>query len=124
LVSKLIDLQKPLVLDRIEFENKKWDILPEMHKSLDLVLKYLLDNPTYKLHIAGHTDSQGSAVDNLTLSKNRAESIRSYIIEKGKIDPDRITAEGFGNTKPLRPEEKNADDRRINRRVEFDILKP
>lgn len=123
LVSKMIDYQKPLILDRIEFEHDSWQILPEMHKSLDLVLKFMLDNPTYRLKISGHTNSDGNAQNNMTLSTKRAQSIKDYIINKGGIDATRIEAIGFGSTKPLRSE-VTQEDKKINRRVEFDVIKP
>jgi hypothetical protein len=123
LVSKMIDYQKPLILDRIEFEHDSWQITPEMFKSLDLVLKFLLDNPTYRLKVSGHTNSDGNAQDNMILSQKRAESIREYFITKGGMDKNRIEAVGYGSTKPLRSE-VTQEDKRINRRVEFDVIKP
>lgn len=122
-VTKIIDIKKPLVLDRIEFENGKADILPGMKKSLDLVMKFLIDNPTFKLTISGHTDSDGNHADNMALSQRRADAIKSYLIDKGKIEPKRIEAVGFGDTKPLRVE-ITPEDKRINRRVEFEVKKP
>jgi hypothetical protein len=123
LVTKMIDIQKPLVLDRIEFKHSQWEILPEMYASLDLVMKFLLDNPSYSLKISGHTNSDGDHNFNMTLSQNRANAIKEYLTKKGKIDPNRISAIGYGDTKPLRVEVTN-DDKRINRRVEFEVIKP
>ena len=123
LVSKMIDYQKSLILDRIEFEHDTWQILPEMTKSLDLILKFMLDNPTYRLKISGHTNSEGNAQNNMLLSQKRAESIREYILNKGGFDNNRIEAAGFGSTKPLRSE-VTQEDKKINRRVEFDVIKP
>ncbi len=123
LVTKMIDNHKPLVLDRIEFEHDSWSILPEMYKSLDMVMKFMLDNPLYKLKISGHTNSDGSADTNKKLSQKRAEAIKEYIQSKGKIDEDRIEAIGYGALRPLRMEVTN-EDKKINRRVEFDVIKP
>ena len=123
LMTKMIDIQKPLILDRIEFENGKWDILPEMKKSLDLVMKFLLDNPSYKLKISGHTNSDGNHAANMTLSQNRANSIKEYLVNVGKIDGRRIEAKGYGDTKPLRVE-ITQEDKKINRRVEFEVMRP
>ncbi|MFN0048750.1 MAG: OmpA family protein [Cytophagales bacterium] len=122
-MTKIIDIQKPLVLDRIEFENGKAEILDGMKNSLDLVMKFLIDNPSYKLTISGHTDSDGNHADNMLLSAKRAEAIRSYFIEKGKIEPKKIQANGYGDTKPLRIE-ITPEDKRINRRVEFEVKRP
>ncbi len=106
----------------LEFEAGSWQILPEMHNDLNKVVKFLADHPTFKLKISGHTDTQGKAADNLKLSQRRADSIRKYLIDKGKIDGSRIEAIGYGSSQPL-IEEKTEDDRRINRRVEFEISK-
>lgn len=122
-MTKIIDIKKPLVLDRIEFENGKAEILDGMKNSLDLILKFLLDNPSFKLTISGHTDSDGNHADNMLLSQKRAEAIRDYFILKGKIDLKRIQAMGYGDTKPLRVE-ITPEDKRINRRVEFEVKRP
>jgi len=122
-VSKIIDLKRPLVLDRIEFENGKAEILEGMKKSLDLVMKFLIDNPTFKLTISGHTDSDGNHTDNMVLSQKRGDAIKQYLINRGKLDGKRIDAMGYGDTKPLRVE-VTPEDKRINRRVEFEVKKP
>lgn len=122
-VSKIIDIKKPLVLERIEFENGKAEILNSMKKSLDLVMKFLIDNPTFRLQISGHTDSDGIHAENMLLSQKRADAIKQYLVEKGKIDQKRIDAIGYGDTKPLRVE-VNSEDKKINRRVEFEVKKP
>ncbi len=93
-----------------------------METDLMKVVDFMLDHPYLKVSISGHTDSDGDANANLRLSKERAMAIRNYVIEKGKINPDRILAEGYGNQKPI-VEEKTPEDKRINRRVEFEIIK-
>ncbi|MCU0353612.1 MAG: OmpA family protein [Cytophagales bacterium] len=106
----------------LEFEEGSAKILPEMHNDLDKLVKFLADHPTFSLRIAGHTDSQGKPAENLKLSQRRAEAIKKYIVDKGKVDPVRVEAVGYGSTQPL-IEEKTDADRRINRRVEFEINK-
>ncbi|MBX9850711.1 MAG: OmpA family protein [Cytophagaceae bacterium] len=108
----------------LEFQPGKWDILPEMDADLDKVVSFLVDHPTFKCKISGHTDSKGDQLSNLELSQKRADAIKKYIVEKGYIDESRIEAVGFGSEKPIVAEEKTEDDRRINRRVEFELLKP
>jgi hypothetical protein len=107
----------------LEFENGRADILPEMQTDLDKVVNFLVDHPTFKLKISGHTDSDGNADSNLKLSQRRADAIKQYIVEKGSIDPSRIEAIGFGNQKPI-IEENTPEAKKINRRVEFEIQKP
>ena len=109
--------------EHLEFENGKADILPDMEIDLDKVVNFLLDHPYFKLKISGHTDTQGDADANLRLSQKRADAIKKYIDEKGHIEEGRIVAIGFGSQKPI-VVEKTAEDRSLNRRVEFQIIKP
>jgi outer membrane protein OmpA-like peptidoglycan-associated protein len=80
----------------------------------------MIDHPTFKLNISGHTDSQGNEESNLRLSQARADAIRAYLIYEYKIDQNRVTAHGYGSSKPI-VEEQSDDHRALNRRVEFDI---
>ena len=59
----------------------------------------------------------------MNLSQRRADSIKRYLAEKGGFSPDRIDAIGYGSTEPLK-EEITVEDRAINRRVEFKVIKP
>jgi len=82
---------------------------------------YLKDNMSIKIAIHGHTDDKGDDGTNLLLSSNRAEAVKNYLIEKG-IDGNRLSSKGFGEQKPkeLNDSEEN---RKINRRTEFQLLK-
>lgn len=115
-------IESKIAFQSLEFENGKADILPAMHSDLDKLANFLIDHPQLKLNISGHTDKQGSELSNLKLSQARADAIRAYLIYTFKIDPDRIEAEGFGSSKPL-IEELTDEDRKLNRRVEFNITK-
>ena len=106
----------------MEFDNGKSDIKPEMFSDLDKIINFLMDNPTIQLHIEGHTDSDGNPELNRKLSQDRADAIRAYLIDFGKVDADRIQATGYGSSKPI-VEEKTAEDKKLNRRVEFKIEK-
>lgn len=94
-------------------------IKDESYPVLDAVAKVMKDNPSYKLSVDGHTDNQGNADSNMLLSQKRAEAARSYMIEKG-IAGDRLTAKGYGITKPAADNETE-EGRAKNRRVEFNI---
>jgi hypothetical protein len=104
----------------VKFEGGKWDVTPEMKRDLDKLVTFLVDHPRLGLKISGHTDGTGDPNANLALSQKRAQAIRDYIVERGKLRPDRIEAEGYGSSRPI-VQENNEDDRRINRRVEFEI---
>jgi hypothetical protein len=106
----------------LEFDNNSSKIKPEMEADLNKVVDFLLDHPYLKIQISGHTDSDGDPAANLKLSKDRAQAIKDYVVSKGQFDPDRVIAEGYGNTKPI-VEEKTNEDKKINRRVEFEIIK-
>ncbi|WP_162428615.1 OmpA family protein [Pontibacter pudoricolor] len=123
IMTTLIDYSVPMVFRNIEFDQAQSDIKEEMKPILDEVALFLIDHPTFKLEISGHTDAAGNPEFNLALSQDRADAIRKYIEEQGNIGHGRIESFGFGSTKPLR-EEKTEDDRRINRRVEFKVIKP
>ncbi|MCS6968138.1 MAG: OmpA family protein [Cytophagales bacterium] len=110
--------------ESIEFAEGSAEILPEMENDLHLVMNFLIDYPEFMLSISGHTDSSGNPENNLKLSQRRAEAIKNYLVTYGKIDPNRIIAVGYGNTKPIISPELTAEHRKINRRVEFKIYKP
>lgn len=107
----------------IEFENAKADILPGMKDDLQKVIDFLIDNPSFSLNISGHTDSSGNPVLNLKLSQQRADAIKRYILTKASMNARRIFAIGYGSEKPIIKEEKTDADKKLNRRVEFEIYR-
>ena len=113
-------IESKIAFSSLEFENGKADILPSMHADLDKLANFLIDHPDFGLNISGHTDSQGSENSNLRLSQARADAIKAYLIYTFKITSDRITATGYGSSRPL-VKEQSDHDRKLNRRVEFDI---
>lgn len=86
---------------------------------LNDVVRVLERNPTIHLRIEGHTDSTGRRAHNLRLSDDRAQSVRTYLIQRG-IDAGRLTSVGFGPDRPVATND-TADGRALNRRVEFHI---
>jgi len=107
----------------IEFENASSKILPVMETDLDKVIDFLIDNPTFNLNISGHTDSSGNALSNLKLSQQRADAIKRYLINRSSINPQRIFAMGYGSEMPIIKDEKTDEDKKLNRRVEFEIYR-
>lgn len=104
-------------LQGIQFESGKDVIKKTSFSILDQVVNVMNENPEYKLIINGHTDSQGNPDANLILSQKRAESVKTYFVNKG-LDASRFTAHGFGPNKPV-ADNKLAAGRAKNRRVEF-----
>ena len=76
--------------------------------------------PSFKIEIAGHTDSRGSDSLNKQISQDRASSVRDVLISLG-IDKNRVTAIGYGEEFPIAQDDENGLSE-INRRVEFNIL--
>ena len=113
-------IESKIAFESLEFENGKADILPTMHQDLDKLANFLIDHPKFKLNISGHTDSQGNEDSNLRLSQARADAIKAYLIYQFKIAASRIEAHGFGSSRPI-VQEKTEQERKLNRRVEFDI---
>ncbi len=123
-INRTTEIIEPkLAFKSLEFENGKADILEAMHQDLDRIANFLIDHPKYSLNISGHTDSQGKEDSNLRLSQARADAIKAYLVYQFKIEPDRINAHGYGSAKKI-VEEKTEEDKRLNRRVEFEILHP
>jgi outer membrane protein OmpA-like peptidoglycan-associated protein len=113
-------IENKIAFESLEFENGKADILASMHPDLDKLADFLIDHPKFKLDISGHTDSQGNEDSNLRLSQARADAIKAYLIYQFKIAAARIEAHGYGSAKPI-VEESSEDERKLNRRVEFQI---
>ena len=102
----------------LEFATGKSDIKPNSFASLDRVAD-LVKRKNLSLKLAGHTDNVGNDNNNMILSKNRAESVKAYLVGKG-VNPSRIEATGYGETQPI-ASNKTAAGRQQNRRVEFTI---
>ncbi len=104
-------------LEGILFDTAQATILPESLPILEKAYTALAANPEVKVLITGHTDNVGNDASNMTLSLNRANSVRSWLIEKG-ISAERIRAEGRGETQP-RASNDTEEGRAQNRRIEF-----
>lgn len=114
-------IEPKLAFKSLEFENGKADILPSMEVDLTKLANFMIDHPTVKLNISGHTDSAGREEANLLLSQARADAIKAYLVHRFKIDAERIFAHGYGSAKPI-VAEKTEEDMKLNRRVEFEIV--
>lgn len=107
------------ITDTILFDTGKATIKAESFPILDDVKQVLLDRPSMELRIEGHTDSQGSDVFNMSLSRDRAASVRQYLVDGG-IEGARLDSKGYGETSPI-DTNRTAEGRQRNRRVEFHI---
>ncbi|PWK27941.1 outer membrane protein OmpA-like peptidoglycan-associated protein [Arcicella aurantiaca] len=98
---KKIKIDDSFKIENIRYDLNKWDIRPDAAKELDNLVQILRDNPNIVVELGSHTDSRASDDYNLTLSQKRAEAAVKYIIEKGRIPSNRISAKGYGETKLL-----------------------
>lgn len=106
-------------LTGIQFETGSAKIKSSSYSILNDVVKVMQENPEYNLDIHGHTDNTGKADKNLQLSKDRAASVREYLVSKG-VDGSRLRSEGFGQDRPV-ADNSTAAGRAKNRRVEFKV---
>lgn len=116
-----IEIGQVIRLNNVFFDFDKWDLRPESYVELDRVVKLLKENPAIEIEMSAHTDSKGSDDYNYKLSDERARSVMEYILSKG-IASSRIISQGYGETKPV-VENDTDENRQLNRRVEFTILK-
>lgn len=110
-------LQAP---EQITFATDRADITPRFSVVLDQLAASLRQYPGTVIQIEGHTDTTGNADYNQRLSENRANSVRSYLIQRG-VAPDRMVAVGYGQTRPL-ADNRTVAGRAMNRRVEIIIV--
>jgi len=110
-----------VVLRNIFFETNSFELKEESNAELQTMLELMQKNPTLRIEISGHTDNVGKDDYNMTLSENRAKSVRQWLIDKG-INTQRIVAKGYGKTKPI-ADNSTEEGRQQNRRTEFKIIK-
>ncbi|MEP7325820.1 MAG: OmpA family protein [Gemmatimonadota bacterium] len=102
----------------IYFDTGSDRIRPESSPTLKEIAQMLSEHPDLQLTIEGHTDNVGAAATNQTLSEQRAEAVKQALSTVYQIDPARLTARGFGSTKPALPND-TPEGRQANRRVEL-----
>ncbi len=110
--EKIMNIAKALYFqtgsDRLTYKSKR---------KLNELVKILNQYPEMGLSIEGHTDSVGDDAKNMTLSQKRADAVKKYLVGKG-IDKNRLTATGYGETKPV-ADNNTKTGRKKNRRVEL-----
>lgn len=109
-----------LIFRNIYFDMGKATIKPQSFAVLDSIAKMLKENPNIIVEIQGHTDDVGSEEYNLELSQRRAEAVKNYLVQVHGIDPTRLIARGYGEYRPIAPND-TPEGRAKNRRVEFVI---
>jgi OOP family OmpA-OmpF porin len=105
------------VRGQVLFDLNRDTIKPEAAEVLLRVANFLTKNQQYTVEIQGNTDSTGPLAWNMTLSQQRAEAVKAYLVTNG-VAADRLTTKGFGPNEPLAPN-NTAEGRAKNRRVDF-----
>jgi peptidoglycan-associated lipoprotein len=113
---------KAIVMENIFYDLDKADIRPDAAVELDKLVQTLIDNPKITIELSSHTDVRGKDTYNMDLSDRRAKSAVAYIISKG-IDPARITAKGYGETRLVVKNAKTEAEHQKNRRTEFKVTR-
>jgi outer membrane protein OmpA-like peptidoglycan-associated protein len=117
---KPIVVGSTIVLKNIFFDYNKATLKPESFIELDRVVKLLNENPSMRIELSGHTDNRGTEEYNQKLSEDRAKSCVDYLMSKG-IAPSRLEYKGYGESKPIDPNNTEAGWAN-NRRTEFKII--
>jgi OmpA-OmpF porin, OOP family len=120
--EKLVEVtgDRILVKRSVHFITGEARLAPDAASLLDNVVDVLVEKPTIRVRVEGHTDNVGNDESNLQLSKDRAQAVVRYLVEQG-IDAARLSGEGFGSSRPIAPN-LTRRGREQNRRVEFVIV--
>jgi outer membrane protein OmpA-like peptidoglycan-associated protein len=108
-------------LNNIFFERSKYYLRTTSYPELNRLVKIMKEYPSVEILIEGHTDNQGNPALNKQLSLDRVNEVKRYLVGKG-IDKKRMVTKGLGDTKPL-ASNATEESRKLNRRVEFTIIK-
>jgi hypothetical protein len=111
----------PKVLNKVQFLYNSAEFEPNSLPQLDSAVVVLKNYPTLEILIKGHTSSEGEADYNQKLSEKRAEAVKNYLIQHG-IDAKRLSSKGFGESQLLVTDDSE-ENKRLNRRIEFEIVK-
>ena len=115
----------PKVIDKLTlqvlFDVDKSTITEAGQKELQKAVTFVKKYPGTKIEVDGHTDNTGTAAYNQKLSERRAAAVKDYLIKEAGVDSSKITAVGYGQTKPV-ADNKTAAGRALNRRVEILVL--
>ena len=104
----------------VEFDAGKSIVKPAYYKEIEGIADVMKKYPALNIVVEGHTDNVKGKKYNLMLSQKRAEAIKAVMVKKFKIESARITAKGFGFSKPI-GDNSTKEGRKLNRRVEASV---
>ncbi len=116
-----IEIGEAIQLNNVFFEQGRPILKPESYPELDRLVQIMKENTTMEIELSGHTDNVGNPDKLLTLSQERVTTVKNYLVKNG-IHAARITGKGYGASKPL-VKNDTEEHRRMNRRVEFKVMK-
>jgi outer membrane protein OmpA-like peptidoglycan-associated protein/tetratricopeptide (TPR) repeat protein len=115
-----IEANAKMILKNVFFDTRRTNLKPESVTELDIVVKFMKENPNLKILISGYTDNVGKPGDNIKLSTGRAVSVVNYLLEKG-IPVSRLSFKGSGETNPV-ADNGTEEGRALNRRTELSVI--
>jgi len=115
-----IEIGESIVLKNVFFDTDKYILKDESIVELSKLIDFLNKYNTIIIEISGHTDNQGKADHNKTLSENRAKAVYDYLIQH-HISENRLSYKGYGDTRPIASNDDETG-RAINRRTEIKII--
>ena len=107
-------------LDPITFQTGSPDLTPESATTIAEIARILAENPTARIEVGGHTDSDGEPEANMLLSQTRADAVVAALVGAG-VEPERLVGVGYGPDIPIASNETGEGKAR-NRRIEFLLL--
>ena len=116
-----IEVGTTVNLKNVLFQQSTANLLTESSDELNMVADLMKSNPNIVIELSGHTDNRGLHAHNVRLSKERVDKVKEYLVAKG-IDAARISGKGYGGIRPI-AENDAEETRKLNRRVEFTIVK-
>jgi outer membrane protein OmpA-like peptidoglycan-associated protein len=116
-----IEVGTTVNLDDVLFVRGSTELIESSESQLDLVVEMMKDNPKMAIELSGHTDNQGNERLNKILSQDRVNEVIDYLIAQG-IERTRLSGIGYGGATPIASNESE-ETRKLNRRVEFTIVK-
>lgn len=117
----LEDISRLLTVGQINFESAQAVISASSKPLLDGIAAILISCPKVKMVITGHTDTDGDDNANQTLSSDRANAVKDFMLKAG-IAPTRLSAVGYGETQPLVAND-SPENKAKNRRIEFRLVR-
>ncbi len=124
IILQKIYLDREIVLENIYYDFDRWEIRPDARPTLNRLARELELNPDIRIQLQSHTDCRGSTKYNQELSEKRARAVIDYLISRG-IDPGRLEARGFGESRPLTNcacNQCTEEEHQLNRRTSFVIV--